>query len=91
MFKSCSLNAEVERWEEERREEEESGKGKTGWKDGREGGGGGGREGRREIRTGVSQTQLVPELLLLLLFFATYLFIAQGMPLETENKPHWQW
>ena len=45
------------------------------------------REGGREIRrTGVSQTQVVPEP-----FFATHVFIALRMPLETENKTHRRW
>lgn len=87
MFKSCSLKAEVERWEEERREEEESGKGKTGWKDGRGEGEGGREGGRLEL---VFHRHSWFQNYYYYYFFATYLFIAQGMPLETENKTHWQ-
>lgn len=47
------------------------------------------REGGKGIRrTGVSQAQVVPELFF---FFATHVFIALGMPLETENKAHRRW
>ena len=47
------------------------------------------REGGKRIRrTGVSQTQMVPALFLVFFFLATHVFIALGMPLETEDKAH---
>ena len=75
------------RREKGRREKGETENRMERWKEGARQGRKGEREGGREIRrTGVSQTQVVPEP-----FFATHVFIALGLPLETENKTHRRW
>lgn len=64
------------------------GKGKEDGKMGeREGEGEGGREGGRLERVFHRHSWFQNYYS----FFATYLYTAQGMPLETENKTHWQW